>query len=1010
MLEIRDLVKVYKTKGGVEVRALDGVSLAFPERGMVFLLGKSGSGKSTLLNICGGLDTPDSGEIIIKGRSSKDFTQSDFDSYRNTYVGFVFQEYNILNEFSVEDNIALALELQGRGKDRNKVQEILQKVDLAGYTKRKPNTLSGGQKQRVAIARALVKEPEIIMADEPTGALDSATGRQVLDTLKKLSAEKLVIVVSHDREFAETYGDRIIELKDGKVIADITKTTIAARAESENLSFIGDDTIAVKSGTALTGADIERINKFLQSSPNDLIICCGEREISDFKRAAKIDERGAREAFRDTAEGDIQMADYSSSDCRLIRSRLPARHAMRIGASSLKVKPLRLFFTILLSFIAFTMFGLFSTMTFYDYAATATETYATSDITEATVYKNYRYTLVYGSGGGTTQYETSDRINFTADDLEEFRSRFGQDVLGVFNYKEGYSTSERQIFNAGGINLDYYSAEITGFAQFVPEAWQGRMLTEGDISALADDEIIISSYTFDSLKAAGLTDEDGNAVELNDYADIVGKTLLVTAYYPSEDSAARLKVAGVYANDLPQKYDVIKRDGSDSELYGEFRSTISYGSYRLALVSDDFRTAHMLTFTNSNGREYISKNLYKSMTVGGSTGELISLNLIQSLPVPEGDTPDIAFFDGRAQTQLNDGEIVLPYSALSRVTDAVIDDEIARRQQQIADAPEAEREQLLAELDDYAVHMGTVQMILTFGYYTNTEGENLKTVYATPEETESALKEISELIEKYSDSDYLDDGLEIYPGGDRDNAQSFTLVGFFYGIDGNRGIMYMSSADCEAMYEEHCLMNVADDNRKITNYVPPEGAVFESFMLSLPQSRSGLQSLFSAEFAVAPDDTYFQLATPISSTLSMVSSTIDMLENIFLWIGVAMAVFAMLLLFNFISVSITYKKREIGILRAVGARSTDVFKIFYSESAIITAICYVLAMIAAFIISAVLNAELAAEIGINIAIFVFGPVSWLIMLGIALATSLIATFLPVYSIARRRPVDSIRAV
>ena len=411
----------------------------------------------------------------------------------------------------------------------------------------------------------------------------------------------------------------------------------------------------------------------------------------------------------------------------------------------------------------------------------------------------------------------------------------------MFNYKDSHDISERQIFNAGSINSDYYSAEITGFAQFVPEAWQGRMLTEGDISALADDEIIISSYTFDSLKAAGLTDEDGNAVELNDYADIVGKTLLVTAYYPSEDSAARLKVAGVYANDLPQKYDVIKRDGSDSELYGEFRSTISYGSYRLALVSDSFRTAHMLTFTNSNGREYISKNLYKSMTVVGSTGELIGINLIQSLPVPEGDTPDIVFFDGRAQTQLSDGEIVLPYSALSSVTDAVIADETARRQQQIADAPEAEREQLLAELNDYAAHMSVVRMILTFGYYTKTDGENLKTVYATPEETESALKEISELVEKYSDSDYLDDGLEIYPEDDSDNAQSFTLVGLFYGIDGDRGIMYMSSADCEAMYEEHCLMNVADDNRKITNYVPPEGAVFESFMLSLPQSRSGLQ-------------------------------------------------------------------------------------------------------------------------------------------------------------------------
>ena len=220
MLEIKNLVKVYKTKGGAEVRALDGVSAKFGEKGMVFLLGKSGSGKSTLLNVCGGLDTPDEGEVIIMGRSSKDFTQSDFDSYRNTFVGFVFQEYNILNEFSVEDNIALALELQGKGRDRKRVNDILKQVELENFAKRKPNTLSGGQKQRVAIARALVKNPQIIMADEPTGALDSETGRQVFETLKKLSADKLVIVVSHDREFAALYGDRIIELKDGRIISD----------------------------------------------------------------------------------------------------------------------------------------------------------------------------------------------------------------------------------------------------------------------------------------------------------------------------------------------------------------------------------------------------------------------------------------------------------------------------------------------------------------------------------------------------------------------------------------------------------------------------------------------------------------------------------------------------------------------------------------------------------------------------------------------------------------------
>ena len=221
MLEVRNLSKVYKPKKGVPVRAIDNISLKFPEKGMVFLLGKSGSGKSTLLNLLGGLDRYDGGEIIIKDVSSASFKQSHFDSYRNTYLGFIFQEYNILEEFNVGANIALALELQGRKATDEEINRILKQVDLEGYGNRKPNELSGGQKQRVAIARALVKNPEIIMADEPTGALDSATGRQVLDTLKKLSAEKLVIVVSHDREFAEKYADRIIELADGRVISDM---------------------------------------------------------------------------------------------------------------------------------------------------------------------------------------------------------------------------------------------------------------------------------------------------------------------------------------------------------------------------------------------------------------------------------------------------------------------------------------------------------------------------------------------------------------------------------------------------------------------------------------------------------------------------------------------------------------------------------------------------------------------------------------------------------------------
>lgn len=222
MIEVRNLKKTYKPKKGIRVQALDGINLKFEDKGLVFILGKSGSGKSTLLNMLGGLDNFDEGEIIIKGKSSDDFSQSDFDSYRNTFIGFIFQEYNILNDFTVGANIALAMELQGHKADSKTLNAILEEVDLTGYAGRKPNELSGGQKQRVAIARALIKNPQIIMADEPTGALDSNTGKQVFDTLKRLSKDKLVIVVSHDRDFAEQYGDRVIELADGKVISSIS--------------------------------------------------------------------------------------------------------------------------------------------------------------------------------------------------------------------------------------------------------------------------------------------------------------------------------------------------------------------------------------------------------------------------------------------------------------------------------------------------------------------------------------------------------------------------------------------------------------------------------------------------------------------------------------------------------------------------------------------------------------------------------------------------------------------
>ena len=221
MLQLTDIVKTYKT-GGSEVQALRGVSIAFRQNEFVSVLGPSGCGKTTLLNIIGGLDRYDSGDLAIVGRSTKEFKDADWDSYRNHSVGFVFQSYNLIPHQSVLSNVELALTLSGVSKSerRKRAREVLEKVGLGDQLSKKPNQLSGGQMQRVAIARALVNDPEILLADEPTGALDSQTSVQIMELLSKIAENRLVIMVTHNPELAEQYSTRIVRLLDGQVIDD----------------------------------------------------------------------------------------------------------------------------------------------------------------------------------------------------------------------------------------------------------------------------------------------------------------------------------------------------------------------------------------------------------------------------------------------------------------------------------------------------------------------------------------------------------------------------------------------------------------------------------------------------------------------------------------------------------------------------------------------------------------------------------------------------------------------
>lgn len=221
MLQIKDIHKEYRT-GNLVQRALDGVSLSLRDNEFVAILGPSGSGKTTLLNIIGGLDRYDRGDLIINGISTKKYKDRDWDSYRNHTIGFVFQSYNLIPHQTVLANVELALTISGVSKSerRRRAKEALEKVGLGAQIHKKPSQMSGGQMQRVAIARALVNDPEILLADEPTGALDSDTSVQVMDLLQGVAKERLVVMVTHNPELAQLYATRIVTVKDGRILSD----------------------------------------------------------------------------------------------------------------------------------------------------------------------------------------------------------------------------------------------------------------------------------------------------------------------------------------------------------------------------------------------------------------------------------------------------------------------------------------------------------------------------------------------------------------------------------------------------------------------------------------------------------------------------------------------------------------------------------------------------------------------------------------------------------------------
>ncbi|NLG82679.1 MAG: ABC transporter ATP-binding protein/permease [Bacilli bacterium] len=367
MLELRNLTKIYEVSDK-QIVALKDITLTFGKSGFVVILGKSGSGKSTLLNLIGGLDEPTSGEIRFKGNSIKDFTANLWDEYRNTYVGFVFQDYNLLEEYTVKKNIALSLELIGYQKDQieDKVKEILKIVDLEGLEKRKPKELSGGQRQRVALARALVKNPNIILCDEPTGNLDSATGKLILDTLKTLAKNHLVIMVTHDEEFAKSYGERIIELHDGVVVRDTTNNP------EKNIIEVNDTVIIdISEEKTIPESVINYLNGRLVDAKEDLYLTIYRKD--KLKNLIQLEQANYEVAHK--------PLEIINEPLALKKPKFHFNNWIKLAFHNLFTKKVKLALMLFLFTLSLTFVGVGLTLSLYDAQEAVYQTFQKGDIT-----------------------------------------------------------------------------------------------------------------------------------------------------------------------------------------------------------------------------------------------------------------------------------------------------------------------------------------------------------------------------------------------------------------------------------------------------------------------------------------------------------------------------------------------------------------------------------------------------------------------------------------------------
>ncbi len=976
MLELTSVVKTYKTKAG-DTAALNDVNITFGDTGLVFITGKSGSGKTTLLNVIGGLDGIDSGEISINGKDFSNFTPAEFDSYRNTFIGFIFQEYNLLSEYSVGKNVEIANELQGKKTEESEVDALFEQVDIAGMQYRKTSQLSGGQKQRVAIARALIKNPKIIMADEPTGALDSATGKQIISTLKELSKEKLVIVVSHDLELAEKYADRIIRLVDGRVVEDVSLTNVEVKGNV----FETEEELTVRVGSDLDKQETEKLVGAVKSN----------KKIS-FTNKISVRER------KKTKEPKKREISEEEKSAQLINSKMKFSSAFHLGLKAVFIKPVRLIFTILLSVIAFAVFGVFDAIASYDNA-----------VAIASIINEGEYNAI----STTASYYSDDYygmpLKFSDNQINNINKKTGYKFRGVYelddeeviydspeNPNRRFLNKTKRIDNMPGTasyNFNYYTREVTGLLPFSQEEIEniydednilvgqiidkngfnlksvaGEFPTKTSVDGVA--EVAISKYMAES--AVYWSKRYGQPLDgkvITQISDVIGVKFKISG-------VGEYLVKGIFdCGEIPAKYDKLKQAdiGSSDQEKDDFTTYIHSGCELLFFVLDEY--VDNLRASNGRAINYVYDNYAVNYSATYADTRKSSLYYYSTEDVQEdkiGIYSEILGGEDRGELKAN--------------------------------------ELLVHENYFKEMHYATITLALNseFGGDFRTQlriFEDSDNISERKEALKYMMQKMMEISNSTSYQNIFEKTIKIKGEAREANPndapvfyKEMTIVGVYFDVDTD--VNMISSKFAPFMVSKAGLKNLE---------VYTNQGIYSRIITPDIDNVKGAKALGR----LMDTDSGLKLNWYENSVLDVIENNKELLSgfiNLFLIIALVLLVFSIFMLYNYISTSIMSKKQSVGVLRALGANSKNILYMFLTESMLISILSGLLACVVAFVSCIFVNGYVVEVLKLSLSIAQYGIRQILIILGGSIFAGILSSIIPIIKVIKKKPVELIRKV